>query len=155
VKKLFATILLLWPMTALADSAALKVDHAWSRVAMAGHEGVVYLTITNPGPADTLTGITTPVAAMADLHETINANGVMKMRPVKSLTVGQGKSVSLAPGGFHIMLSNLKQPLKEGESISVTLTFSKAGNITTNAMVEKAGATGVSGMSMPSGGTQP
>jgi periplasmic copper chaperone A len=68
----------------------------WSRDAMAGHGGVVYLTITETSAQDTLTGITTPVATKADLHETINDHGVIKMRPLASLTL-EGKPVTLAP----------------------------------------------------------
>lgn len=150
MKSLFAALLLIWPLTASADSPSIMVRNAWSRAAIAGHEGVVYLTITNTGASDTLTAASTPVAEMADVHETINDNGVMKMRAVKSLTIGHGQSVSLAPSGYHIMLMNLKQTLKEGESFPVTLTFNKAGSITTSVMVEKAGATSMShGMSMP------
>jgi hypothetical protein len=82
----------------------------------------------------------------------------MKMRPVPSLPIGQDKSVTLAPGGYHIMLMNLKQTLKQGDSFPVTLTFTKAGTITATAMVEKAGAAsgpsgGMSGMTMPMPGS--
>lgn len=150
MRTLLAALLIALPLGAMADQPGIQVEHAWSRAAVAGHEGVVYLTISNAGKTDELTGASTPVAAMADVHETINDNGVMKMRPVKSLTIDQGKSVTLAPGGYHIMLMNLKQTLKAGESFPITLTFAKAGKITANAMVEKAGASGMSqGMSMP------
>jgi hypothetical protein len=123
----------------------------------------VYLTITNSGTPDTLTAVSTPVAGMAQVHQTTNDSGVMKMRPVTSLSIGQDKSVTLAPGGYHIMLMNLKQALKQGESFPVTLTFAKAGPVTATAMVEKAGATSMAPgdmsqhMSMPmqSGGKQP
>jgi hypothetical protein len=110
-----------------------------------------------------LTSISTPVAAMAEVHQTINDNGVMKMRAVKSLGIDRGKSVTLAPSGYHIMLMNLKQALKQGESFPVTLTFAKAGPVTATAMVEKAGATSMApgdmsqqkSMPMQSGGKQP
>src|ERR1017187_7992516 len=77
-----------------AQQSGIQIDHVWSRAAMAGHEGVVYLTITETGPPDTLTGVTTPVAAMAGLHETVNDNGVMKMRPVTTLPIEPGKPVT-------------------------------------------------------------
>lgn len=149
--RVLATLLLLLPATAFADTIAIKVDQVWSRAAMAGHEGVVYLTITNSGPTDTLIGVSTPVAAIADLHRTINDNGVMKMRSVPTLQIEAGKSVTLAPSGYHVMLINLKQTLKQGDSFPVTLTFAKAGTITTTAVVEKAGATSgpTGGMNMP------
>jgi copper(I)-binding protein len=149
-----------------AQQPAIQVDHVWSRAAMAGHEGAVYLTVTDSGPPDTLTGVATPVAAMAGLHETINDNGVMKMRPVASLPIAPGKPLMLAPSGTHIMLMDLKQPLKEGDSFPVTLTFAKAGQVTATATVAKAGAPtmpgmdhasmgGMGGMPMQGSGTHP
>ena len=129
-----------------AQQSGIQIDHVWSRAAMAGRTGVVYLTITDTGPADALTGVATPVAATAGLHETINDNGVMKMRPVASLPITPGKSVTFAPGGYHIMLMDLKQPLKEGDSFPVTFSFAKAGQVTATATVEKAGAAAMPGM---------
>jgi hypothetical protein len=64
MRPLLAVVLLFLPLAAFADEAGIHVDHVWSRAAMAGHEGMVYLTITDTGPPDTLTGISTPVAAM-------------------------------------------------------------------------------------------
>ena len=141
MRALLAAVLLATPLAAFADEAAIHVDHVWSRAAMAGQGGAVFLTITDTGTQDTLTGITTPVATKADLHETINDHGVMKMRPVATLTVEPGKPVTLAPGGYHIMLMGLKQALKQGDSFPVTLSFAKAGQVTATATVEKAGAT--------------
>jgi periplasmic copper chaperone A len=146
-----------------AEPSGVRVDQVWSRAAMAGHQGAVYLTITDTGAPDMLTGVATPVAGTAGLHETTNDNGVMKMRPVTSLMVAPGKAVALAPGGYHIMLMDLKQPLKEGDSFPVTLTFAKAGQVTVTAIVAKAGAAtmpamghaGMGDMPMQGGGKQP
>jgi copper(I)-binding protein len=156
MRPLLAAALLAMPLAAFADEAGIQVDHVWSRAAMAGHEGVVYLTITDTGSQDTLTDVTTPVATKADLHESINDHGVMKMRPVMSLVVEPGKPVTLAPGGYHIMLTGLKQALKQGDSFPVTLSFAKAGQVTATVTVEKAGAamSGTGTMQMP-GGKQP
>jgi copper(I)-binding protein len=148
------------------QQSGIRIDHAWSRAALAGHEGVVYLTITATGAADTLSAVTTPVAATAGLHQSIDDHGVMKMRPVASLPIEPGKPVTLAPGGYHIMLTGLKQPLKEGDSFPVTLSFAKAGQVTATATVARAGATtmpgmdhagmgGMGNMPMQSGGKQP
>ena len=106
----------------------------------AGATGVVYLTVTNEGAPDALAGVATPVAASAGLHETIDDHGVMKMRPVASLVVTPHKPVTLTPGGYHIMLTGLKQPLVAGTSFPVTLTFAKAGRITVTALVQAVGA---------------
>jgi copper(I)-binding protein len=145
------------------QQSGIQLDHVWSRAALAGHEGAVYLTITDTGPADTLTDVMTPVAATAHLHESLNDNGVMKMRPVASLPIEPGKPVTLAPGGYHIMLTGLKQPLKEGDSFPITLTFTKAGQVTATAAVAKAGAAvmpemnhgAMGNMPVQSGGKQP
>jgi periplasmic copper chaperone A len=133
-------LLTLLPAVALADPAGIQVDHVWSRAMPAGATGVVYLTVTDHGAPDTLTAVASPVAASAELHETINDNGVMKMRSVASLPVAPGKPIKLTPGGYHVMLKGLKQALVAGTSFPVTLTFAKAGTITTTAMVQAAGA---------------
>lgn len=143
---------LLAPVAAHTQAAPISVQHVWSRAALAGHTGVVYLTISDSGAPDTLTGVSSPVAPHAELHESYNDNGVMKMRAVVSLPVAPGKPVALAPGGYHIMLVGLKHALNAGETFPVTLHFAKAGDITVTATVEKAGA---SGMQMPASGSVP
>lgn len=165
MRRLLVAAMFAVPLAAFADDAGLHVDHVWSRAAMAGHDGVVYLTITDTGPADTLTGASTPVAAMAELHETINDNGVMKMRAVASLPITSGTKVTLEPGGYHLMLMDLKRPLNEGDSFPVTLSFAKGGQVTATATVEKAGAAmpgmdqgsmgGMGNMPMQGSGRQP
>lgn len=143
-----AGLLLTLPLAAMAQTNQIEVQHAWSRPAMAGHTGVVYLTITDHGTPDRLVGASSPAAGKAELHETTNDNGVMKMRPVKSLPVEPGKSLTLKPGSYHIMLMDLKHELKAGDSVPVTLDFAKAGQVNAAAMVEKNGAAGMGGMKM-------
>ena len=108
---------------------------------MVGRDGVVYLTITDTGAKDTLTGISTPVADKAELHQSFDDHGVMKMRPVSTLQIEPGRPVTLAPGSYHIMLMGLKQNLSKGDSFPITLTFAKAGPVQAIATVAKAGAT--------------
>jgi copper(I)-binding protein len=88
----------------------------------------------------------------------------MKMRLVGPLPIEPGKPVMLAPGGYHIMLSGLKQSLKQSDSFPITLSFAKAGPLTATATVAKAGATmpsmggnmnGMGTMPMQGGGKQP
>jgi copper(I)-binding protein len=157
MRSLFAAVLIVIPIAALADETGIRIDHAWSRAAMAGREGVVYLTITDTGEQDTLTGVTTRIATKAELHQSIDDHGVMKMRPVAALPVEPGKPVTLAPGGYHIMLMGLKQPLKQGDSFPITLSFAKAGQVTATATVQKAGAVmpGMDHGTMSSTGTMP
>lgn len=152
MRTLLAAVLIAMPLACLADEAGIHVDHVWSRAAMAGHEGVVYLTITNSGVPDSLTGAATTVAARAELHQSFNDHGVMKMRPVEALPIDPGKPLTLRPGGYHIMLMNLKQALKQGDSFAVTLVFAKAGQITATATVSRAGGSMPPRMNMPMGG---
>lgn len=135
---LAASLLATTPMVAWA--APIEVDHVWSRAAMAGRTGVVYLTITATGATDTLLSVSSPVASEAELHLSYNDNGVMKMRSVASMIIAPGKSVVLQPGGYHIMLVGLVRALNAGDSFPITLHFAKAGAITVNASVQKAGA---------------
>ena len=144
---LLCTSLLGWAPAASADQNGIAVTGVWSRAAMAGRSGVVYLTITNSGAPDQLTGASTTVAAKTALHQTTNDNGVMKMRPVAAVPVQQGEPLTLGPGGYHIMLEGLKQPLQPGETFPVTLTFAHAGRIVATATVQQAGA----GMGMDHG----
>jgi copper(I)-binding protein len=165
MRPLLAAVLIAMALTAFADETGIQVDHVWSRAAMAGHEGVIYLTITDTGAPDTLTGVSTPVAAKAELHQSFDDHGVMKMRPGAALPVEPGKPVTLAPGGYHIMLMGLKQPLKQGHNFPVTLSFAKAGALIASVTVEKAGAAmpstdhgnmgGMGNMPMPGSGKQP
>jgi periplasmic copper chaperone A len=138
-----AAIAVLIAVPAWADSRGIKVDQVWARATPgAAKTGAIYLTVTNTGTTpDTLEGaVSTPVAEHADLHEMKMANGVMEMRPVKSLTIDPGKSVTLAPSGYHIMLTGLKAPLKEGQTVPLTLTFEHAGAQQVTASVAKVGA---------------
>ena len=157
MRSLLVAMLTLLPAVALADPMGIQVDQVWSRAMPVGATGVVYLTVTDQGAPDMLTRVASPVAASAELHETIDDHGVMKMRPVGSLPIAPGKPLTLAPGGYHIMLMGLKQALVAGTSFPVTLTFAKAGTVTATATVQAAGAAmpgmdhgsmGMNGMSM-------
>ncbi len=121
------------------DASAISLEHPWAR-ASAGPSttGAAYLTVTDNGTPDVLTGVSTPVAATADLHESIDDHGVMKMRPLGQVALDPGKPVTFKPGGYHIMLMGLKAPLKAGESFPLTLTFAHAQPITVNVKVGSA-----------------
>jgi hypothetical protein len=143
---------------AFADSSSIKVEQAWARATPgAAKTGAIYLTITNTGTTpDTLEGAaSTPAAEHADLHETKMANGVMEMRPVPSLTIDPGKSVVLAPDGYHVMLTGLKAPLKEGQTVSLTLTFAHAGAQQVTASIAKVGAMHAGDRSTAGGSSMP
>ncbi len=99
--------------------------------------GVVYLIVMNHGAADdTLTGVSTPVADKAEMHRSVDEKGVMRMDAVPDLTVKANDGVTFGPGGLHIMLTGLKQPLKLGDSFPLTLNFAKAGPVTVTVSVK-------------------
>ena len=134
---------------AAAEPSSIAVTDAWARATPPGAKtGAAYVTVTNKGTeADKLLSAATPVAGEAQLHTTLTENGVMKMRPVSAIDLKPGASVTLKPGGMHLMLMDMKQPLKEGESFPLSLTFEKAGTVEANVTVRKVGAmSGMSGM---------
>lgn len=128
---------------ALADPSGIEISHAWARATPGqAKTGAIYLTITNHGTTpDTLEGkASSPVAEHADLHQMKMANGVMEMRPVPSLTIEPGKSLVLEPSNYHVMLTGLKAPLKEGQTLPLTLTFAHAGPQQVTVEIDKVGA---------------
>ena len=123
----------------------LVISQPWSRATPGGAKVAAgYLTIENKGTADDkLTGGSSDVAGKVQVHEMAMSNGVMKMRPLEGgLTIPAGKSVTLGPGGYHLMFMDLKQPLKQGSHFSGTLEFEKAGKLTVSFPVESVGAQG-------------
>jgi len=128
--------------TATSQAPTVKVEHAWARATPGGAKAAaLYMTLVNKGSADDrLVSVTTPVAGKAEVHSTTTENGITRMRPVEALDAKAGTSTVLKPGGYHVMLTDLKAPLVAGQSFAVTLTFENAGKIDATATVEKAGA---------------
>jgi copper(I)-binding protein len=126
-----------WPLAASAADAGLTVENPWARPAAIGQMGVIYLTVKDTGVPDQLIGVKTPLADDASLHESTMVGNVMEMRPVQAAPVAPGQPLVLGPGGYHIMLMGLKQPLKEGDTVPVTLLFQKAGAVTATATVRR------------------
>ncbi len=119
-----------------------------------------YLTITNKGSEpDHLIAASTPDAAKGEIHIMEVKNGVMTMHPVEGgVEIPASGSVTLAPGGYHLMFITLKNSLKEGGKLPVTLTFAKAGTVETFLHIMAIGAQGpghdaTGGMNMGAGGT--
>jgi copper(I)-binding protein len=123
----------------------LTITQAWSRATPKGAKiGSGYLTIENKGSApDRLVGISADIAGKVEVHEMAMNNGVMTMRPLdKGLTIDPGKTVKLAPGGYHLMLFDLKSPLKQGDTLPITLEFERAGKVKVSLDVQGVGAQG-------------
>jgi len=132
-----------------SGSASILVADPWVRASSAmASAGAAYMTIENSGSAaDALIGASSPAATTVEVHETVamgspapdasSDGGMMGMQPVKRLEIPAGGSVELKPGSYHIMLIGLKQDLKVGDSIEITLTFEKVGEITVTAAVRE------------------
>ena len=121
----------------------LVITQAWSRATPSGAKiAGGYLTIENKGSApDRLVGGGGDIAGKVEIHEMAMNNGVMTMRPLdKGLAIEPGKTVKLAPGGLHLMLMDLKNPLKQGDKVPVTLQFEKAGKVTLSLDIQGVGA---------------
>jgi hypothetical protein len=103
--------------------------------------GGTYMTLRNSGStSDRLIGASSPEAEKAETHETKVESGMAMMRAVGAVELKPGATVELKPGGLHLMLLGLKRPLKEGETLKLTLVFEKAGAVEIEAVIEKAGS---------------
>lgn len=128
---------------AFAQTPAVSVQNAWARATTASQTvGGVFLTLVGNGVPDRLVSASSPIAAMLELHETMRDGDVMQMRPVSALPIASGQTVELKPGGYHLMATGLKQPLKLGASFPVTLVFEHSAPVTAVVAVGKAGASG-------------
>jgi len=127
----------------------LVISQAWSRATPGGAKiAGGYLTIENRGATpDRLISGSGDVAGRVEVHEMAMNNGVMTMRPLeKGLAIEPGKTVKLAPGGYHLMLMDLKGPFKQGDKVPLTLEFEKAGKVTLSLDVQGVGASAPAGM---------
>lgn len=121
MKRFIMLCLLLLAQTAMAADINIKVEDAWIRATAPGQQVAgAYMQITSPVNA-TLLKVQSPVAGRMEIHLMRMKHGVMEMREVQTLALPKGETVKLAPGGFHLMLFDLKQPFKEGETVPIKL----------------------------------
>ena len=116
---LFAMVL-----TGGVQAQTVEVKNAWARATVQGQKATgAFMQITAPA-ASTLVSVSTPVAGVAEIHEMKMDGDVMRMRPLpKGLELPAGKAVQLKPGGYHLMLMDLKLPLQKDTTIPITLTL--------------------------------
>lgn len=113
-------------LTAGLAQAQVVVADAWVRTTVAQQKSTgAFMQIKSPTDVK-LVSISTPAAGVAEVHEMAMDGDVMRMRPVAALAVPAGKPVDLKPGGFHVMLMDLKGPLKTGDAVPLTLVFEGA-----------------------------
>ncbi len=121
------------------EQAPLTASGAWVREPVPGRTVTAgFVVIENPGAADIqVVGASSDVAGTVELHEMVRSGDMMKMAPVKSIVVPAKGKVELRPGGLHLMLFELKKPLKEGDTVTLTLTTDSGATVQASAAVRK------------------
>ncbi|WP_412103194.1 copper chaperone PCu(A)C [Polaromonas sp. SM01] len=116
-------------MCAAVAHAQVDVSNAWVRTTVPGQQGTGAFMKITAKEATRLVSISTPAAGIAEVHEMKMENDVMKMRGLSGLDLPAGKTVELKPGGYHVMLMDLKQALPAGSTVAMTLVFKDAKGI--------------------------
>ena len=106
-----------------AALAQVAVSNPWVRGTVAGQKATGAFMQLKADADVSLVGASSPVAGIVEIHEMKMDAGVMRMSAIPALPLPAGKAVELKPGGYHVMLMALKAPLKEGDTVPVTLTF--------------------------------
>jgi periplasmic copper chaperone A len=135
------------PVAALAHQYQLKslsIDHPFARATPPGAKsGGAFFIVENASlTPDKLIGVASPAAGSTEMHQMVVDGGVMKMRAVSMLEIPAGGKLELKPGGYHLMLLDLKQPMRAGDKVPLTLTFQNAGSIVVSVEVESMGSMG-------------
>lgn len=116
--------------------AQVEVKDAWMRATVTQQKSAgAFMRLTSAQGARVLK-VSTPVAGVAEIHEMSMVDNMMHMRAVDALEVPAGKTVDLKPGGYHIMLQDLKQPIKEGDVVPLTLVVEGSDGKRTNVDVK-------------------
>lgn len=162
----FVIMPLLRPAPAVAAEyqlGSLQITQPWARATPKGAaSGAAYMTVKNIGTkAVRLHCVSSDAAAKCEIHEMSMDGGVMRMRPVEGgLEIKAGQTVTLKPGGFHMMLTGLKAPLQEGKTLEATLQADSGKTVQVEFPIAPVGAPGPSGsapshMMMPGAGMAP
>jgi copper(I)-binding protein len=126
MKLIYIVAVWLLASNAFADAAEqLVVENPFVRAAIIQQRNsAVFMQLQNPVASTAVVAASSPVAEVVELHTHINDQGVMRMRKISQIELPAAKTVSLQPGGLHVMLLGLKRDLKPGDSIELTLVFS-------------------------------
>jgi copper(I)-binding protein len=149
VRRLVFALFLLLPLMACGQPAQLEVNDAWARDSVGSTaNAAVFMTISSP-TADRLIAASTPAAKKTDLMTMTGGSGAMGMKYLRAVEIAADEPVSLNPGGLHVWLADLKQPLKAGQSFPLILEFEKAGERrVTVSIIKPAAAPPMSGTRM-------
>lgn len=147
MKRVVAVLLMVGVLEAASATAAkanvdvataLKpvLSHAWiSEAPPVARNNAAFVTVKNGARQDVLLRVETPAAEAAEFHQMSMAGGIMRMQYLPRITLAPNAVLTFAPGSRHIMLINMKRPLKLGDRVPLTLKFRKAGTITVMAEV--------------------
>lgn len=129
MKKLLIASLLTITASAWAQQVTVKVEGAWVRGTVAAQKATGAFMRLTPNANTRLVSVSSSAAGVAEIHEMKMEDDVMKMRQVRGLDLTAGQTTELKPGGYHVMLMDLKQPLKGGESVPISLVFEDAAKV--------------------------
>jgi periplasmic copper chaperone A len=120
----------------LAQAPLLEAGNAWVRATPGADMAAAYLTLRNVSANPvTVTGIESPIAGHALIHETTVQQGQSRMRPREAVVVAPGSVVKFEPGGLHVMLHDLKQPLRVGQTVPLLIKLAGGGVVPVTATV--------------------
>jgi copper(I)-binding protein len=134
--RLYAVLMVFAACSAWAQSPTLVVHDAWVRQTPGSDVAAVYLALQNPTKQPvTVVGVESSAASHAMIHESKTEGGVSKMRAHEQLVIAPGETVKFEPGGLHVMLHGLTQPLAVGQSIPLVLQLADGTKVPANAVV--------------------
>jgi periplasmic copper chaperone A len=123
-------------VSARAQPSMVEVVQPWSRPAAAGATGAGFMTLVNrSAKAQALTGVSSPMARKVEIHRSSMTGGVMSMRRQDRVEIPAGGEVAFAPGGYHLMFMDLAKPLRVGDALPATLSFSGGGQLSVRFVV--------------------
>lgn len=135
---IFILALILW-LSACSPESGMDVREAWARPARQGENGAVYFVIENhSSETQEMIAAVSEVADAVEIHESQMSGDVMQMHRLESVSLGPGAEVMFEPGGLHVMLIGLKEELKTGDEIEVTLQFRNFDDLTVQVPVQEA-----------------
>lgn len=124
-----AVALIAAPLGAAA-AGSIAVMQPWSRPAVAGTNGIGYMTLVNKGrAADALVKVESPLAARVEMHSSAMAGGVMSMKPEARVAIPAGGQTTFGPGAYHLMLIGLTRTLNPGDKAPATLSFASGARL--------------------------
>jgi copper(I)-binding protein len=135
-KKIAAVLCVLAATASAAAAQSVKVANAWVRPTAPGQTSAgAYIELTSEAPA-ALVAAGSALAGRAELHSMSMDGGIMRMRALSRVELPAGQTVKLAPGGLHLMLLDLKQPLRTGDKVPLVLTIQSSGTSITTLKVD-------------------